>query len=227
MLKKILSAKKFLSAVTLSLVAFGASASPAAPKEGADFQALATPQPTDTGKKVEVIEFFAYWCPHCNTFDPMLSAWVKKQGENIAFKRVHVPYDERLAPQQKLYYTLESMGLADQYQSKVLKALHEERQQFTRDEAVFDWVAKNGIDKAKFIDTYRSFGVAGKIRRAGAMMESYKVEYWPLLVVDGRWQASPSLTGQANKELDTEAKQQQATLQVLDALVARAKAEKK
>jgi len=210
--------KKFLSALTLSLVAFGATASPTAPKEGADYQALATPQPTESGKKVEVIEFFAYWCPHCNTFDPLLTAWVKKQGENISFKRVHVPYDERLAPQQKLYYTLES---------KVLKALHEERLQFTRDEAVFDWVAKNGIDKAKFIDTYRSFGVAGKMRRAGSMMESYKVEYWPLLVVDGRWQASPSLTGQANKDLDTEAKQQQATLQVLDALVAKARAEKK
>ncbi|AVR95381.1 disulfide bond formation protein DsbA [Pseudoduganella armeniaca] len=225
MLKKILSALSL--ATTLSLVAFGAAASPTAPKEGADYQVLPTPQPTDSGKKVEVIEFFAYWCPHCNTFDPSLSAWVRKQGDNIVFKRVHVPYNERMAPQQKLYYTLESMGLADQFQPKVLKALHEERQDFTRDEAVFDWVAKNGIDRAKFSDTYRSFGVAGKMRRASALMESYKVEYWPLLIVDGRWQVSPSLTGQANKELDTEAKQQQATLLVLDALVAKAKAEKK
>ena len=219
--------KNILSILTLSLLAVTAAASPTAPKEGADYQPLATPQPTDTGKKIEVIEFFAYWCPHCNTFDPQLTAWVKKQGDNIAFKRVHVPYDERLAPQQKLYFTLESMGLADQYQPKVLKALHEERLQFTRDEAVFDWVAKNGVDKAKFMDTYRSFGVAGKIRRAQSMMENYKVEYWPLLVVDGRWQVSPSLTGQANKDLDTEAKQQAATVQVLDALVARARAEKK
>lgn len=219
--------KKILSALTLSFIAFGACASPTAPKEGADYQVLPTPQATDSGAKVEVIEFFAYWCPHCHTFDPMLSAWVKKQGDNIVFKRVHVPYNERLAPQQKLYYTLESLGLADQFQAKVLKALHEERQDFTRDEAVFDWAAKNGIDRAKFIDTYRSFGVAGKLRRASAMMESYKVEYWPLIVVDGRWQASPSLTGQANKDLDTEAKQQQATLQVLDALVAKAKAAKK
>jgi thiol:disulfide interchange protein DsbA len=222
MLKKIL----FAACATLAFAA-AAHASPAAPKEGAEYQALPTPQPTDAGKKVEVIEFFAYWCPHCHTFDPILSAWVKKQGDNIVFKRVHVPYNERLAPQQKLYYTLESMGLADQFQGKVLRALHEERQDFTRDEAVFDWVAKNGIDKQKFIDTYRSFGVAGKLRRAATMMDAYKVEYWPLIVVDGRWQASPSLTGQANKDLDTEAKQQQATTQVLDYLVAKAKAEKK
>lgn len=219
--------KKILSATTLSLLAFSVAASPAAPKEGAEYQVLPTPQPTDSGKKVEVIEFFAYWCPHCHTFDPILSAWVKKQGDNIVFKRVHVPYNDRMAPQQKLYYTLESLGLADQYQSKVFDALHNQRQDFTRDEAVFNWVGQNGIDKAKFTDAYRSFGVAGKVRRAAAMMDAYKVEYWPLIIVDGRWQASPSLTGQANKDLDTEGKQQQATTQVLDFLVSKAKAEKK
>jgi thiol:disulfide interchange protein DsbA len=225
MLKQILSAAVFCAA-GLAFAA-GAAASPAAPKEGAEYKALPAPQPTDTGKKVEVIEFFAYWCPHCHTFDPILSAWVKKQGDNIVFKRVHVPYNERLAPQQKLYYALESLGLADAMQAKVLGALHGGGQRFTSDEEVFDWVARNGVDKQKFIDAYRSFGVAGKVRRSSALMDSYKVEYWPLIVVDGRWQASPSLTGEANKNLDTEAAQQQATTQVLDFLVAKAKAEKK
>jgi thiol:disulfide interchange protein DsbA len=219
--------KKILSAATLSFAAAGAFASPTAPVEGADYQVLKAPQPTDTGKKVEVIEFFAYWCPHCATFDPILTAWVKKQGDNIVFKRVHVSHSDRFLPQQKLYYTLESLGLADQYQSKVLTAIHQGGKDLQRDEEVFDWVAANGIDKAKFTDAYRSFGVAGKTRRARSMMESYQVEYWPLLVVDGRWQASPSLTGKANENLTTETAQQQATTQVLDALVAKAKAGKK
>ena len=225
MMKRMLSAA-LLAAVALTTAA-GVAASPTAPKEGAEYKALPTPQPTDTGKKVEVIEFFAYWCPHCHTFDPTLSAWVKKQGDNIVFKRVHVPYNERLAPQQKLYYALESLGLADQYQPKVLAALHGGGQSFTRDEDVFEWVANNGVDRQKFIDAYRSFGVAGKVRRSAAQMENYKVEYWPLIVVDGRWQASPSLTGEANPNLNTEPAQQQATTQVLDFLVAKAKAEKK
>ncbi|MBB3224521.1 thiol:disulfide interchange protein DsbA/DsbL [Pseudoduganella umbonata] len=225
LLKQILSATVFC-AVGLAF-AGGAAASPAAPKEGAEYKALPAPQPTDTGKKVEVIEFFAYWCPHCHTFDPILSAWVKKQGDNIVFKRVHVPYNERLAPQQKLYYALESLGLADALQAKVLAALHGGGQRFTSDDEVFDWVAQNGVDRQKFIDAYRSFGVAGKVRRSSALMENYKVEYWPLIIVDGRWQASPSLTGEANKNLTTEAAQQQATTQVLDFLVAKAKAEKK
>jgi thiol:disulfide interchange protein DsbA len=219
--------KKILTAATFALAAGSVAASPAAPKEGAEYKALSSAQPTDTGKKVEVIEFFAYWCPHCATFDPTLAAWVKKQGDNIAFKRVHVSHSERFLPQQKLYYSLESMGLAEQLQPKVLAALHGGGEVLARDEQVFDWVGRNGIDKTKFADTYRSFGVAGKVRRASALMESYQVEYWPLLVVDGRWQVSPTLTGEANKELNTEAAQQQATTQVLDFLVAKAKAEKK
>jgi len=88
---------------------------------------------------------------------------------------------------------------------------------------VFDWVAKNGIDRAKFIETWRSFGMPAKLRRADAMMDSYAVDSWPLIVVDGRWVTSPS---HAMSEAP-EAQRQQAALQVMDWLVAKAKAEKK
>jgi thiol:disulfide interchange protein DsbA len=217
--------KKFLSALALFSFAIGVSASPSNPKEGAEYHVLPAPQPTDSGKKIEVIEFFAYWCPHCYSFEPALEAWVKKQGDNIVFKRVHVPYREDTVPQQKLYFTLEAMGLADKLQSKVFDAYHVERNRLNRDEAVFEWAAKNGIDKTKFIDTYRSFGVTGKLRRASTMMDLYKVEFWPVVIVDGRFQTSPHQAGTGNA--NTEAEQQQAAIQVLDYLVAKAKAEKK
>src|SRR3954468_12991670 len=95
-----------------------AAASPAAPKNGAEYTTLPVAQPTDSGNKVEVTEFFAYYCPHCNVFEPLLEAWVKKQGNNIVFRRVHVSSDPRVAPQQRLYYTLEAMGIVDQYHAK-------------------------------------------------------------------------------------------------------------
>ncbi|MDB5904775.1 MAG: thiol:disulfide interchange protein DsbA/DsbL, partial [Betaproteobacteria bacterium] len=31
---------------------------------GKDFQPITPPQPTETGNKIEVIEFFSYACPH-------------------------------------------------------------------------------------------------------------------------------------------------------------------
>ena len=53
-----------LALVAAALVTGFANASPAEPRSGAEYITLATPQPTQTvGKKVEVIEFFAYHCP--------------------------------------------------------------------------------------------------------------------------------------------------------------------
>jgi protein dithiol oxidoreductase (disulfide-forming) len=219
--------KQLLSVVALCSVAFAATASPAAPISGVEYQTLATAQPTDTGKKIEVIEFFAYYCPHCNNLEPMLEAWVKKQGDNIVFKRVHVPRDDSVLPQQKLFYTLDALGLLPQYHKKVFDAMHVERNRLNRDEQVFEWAVANGIDRQKFIDTYRSFGVQAKVKRAAGMMDSYKIDSWPTLIVDGRFQASPHLAANGMQGSPTEAELQAAALQVMDFLVAKAKAEKK
>ncbi len=217
----------YLSALTLCAFTAGAGAAPANPQNGVEYMTLPEIQNTDSGKKVEVTEFFAYYCPHCNAFEPMLSAWVKKQGDNIVFKRVHVPRDASVAPQQRLFFTLEAMGLLPQYHERVFAAMHgQDRQRLNSDELVFDWAAKAGIDRAKFIDVYRSFGVTARVHRADAMMVAYKVDSWPMLAVAGHYLTSPYLAGQGSKG-SSEAEQQQAALSVLDFLVAKAKAEQK
>ena len=196
------------------------------PQAGTQYLVLPSVQPTDTGKKVEVIEFFAYYCPHCYAFEPLLHAWVKKQGDNIVFKRVHVPGGASVLPQQRLFYTLDAMGLLDQYHQKVFDAMHQQHLRLSSDEQVFDWVAQNGIDRAKFIDTYRSFGIQARLRRAAAMMDAYYVDRWPLVVIDGRFVTSPSHAGAGAPEGSTEAQQQLTALQVMDFLVTKAKADK-
>jgi thiol:disulfide interchange protein DsbA len=203
------------------------SARAADPQAGSQYVVLPSPQPTDTGKKVEVIEFFAYYCPHCYAFEPALEAWVKKQGDNIVFKRVHVPRDANVLPQQRLFYTLDAMGLLGQYHQKAFDAMHQQHLRLSSDEQVFDWVGANGIDRAKFIETYRSFGIQARLRRASAMMDTYGVDRWPLVVIDGRFITSPSHAGAGAPADSTEAQQQQLALQIMDFLVATAKADKR
>ncbi len=204
-----------------------AGASPANPKEGVEYLSLPQVFPTDGGAKVEVTGFFAYYCPHCHVFEPVLAAWVRKQGDNIVFKRVHVPRGPAVAPQQRLFYTLEAMGLLDQYHDKVFAAMHGERLRLSNDEQVFDWATRAGIDRARFVDTYRSFGVGARVRRADELTASYGIPHWPIVAIDGRFLTSPSLASEGSPDLRTEAQQQQAALQVMDHLVAKAKADKK
>jgi thiol:disulfide interchange protein DsbA len=211
-------------AAALGLAAAAPLAAGAAePRDGIEYLTLPSVLPTDSGRKVEVIEFFAYYCPHCYAFEPRLAAWVKRQGDNIVFKRVHVPRDANVLPQQRLFFTLQAMGLLEQYHDKVFAAMHVERLRLNSDEQVFDWIAKNGIDRAAFIDTYRSFGIQQRLRRADAMMDAYHIDRWPVVAIGGRWLTSPSHANQNSGEARTEAQQQDVALQVMDYLVAKAR----
>lgn len=216
-----------MSAMLMSAVVLSASASPADPKNGVEYRTLATPQQADA-KKVEVIEFFDYACPHCYALDPSLAAWVKKQGNAIIFKRVHISRTGTDLPQQKLFYTLEAMGLMnDAMNTKIFTEMHVNRNRMNRDEMAFDFVAKQGIDRQKFVDVYRGFGVQGHVRKATSMMEAYGVDSWPMFAIDGKYVTSPAMSDEGSKTATTEGQLHTQGFQVMDVLVAKAKADKK
>jgi thiol:disulfide interchange protein DsbA len=208
--------------VAASLIASTAFASPTDPKNGVEYTTLAQPQPTQTvGKKVEVIEFFMYHCPHCNVLEPRFEQWVKKQGDNIVLKRVHMPYSGPNDPEAHLYLTLEAMGRLGDMHQKVFKAIHVDRVRMNSDEAVINWVAKNGIDRAKFLEVWNSFGVTTKLRRLNQVIATYKVDGVPAVVIDGKYMTSPSQIAAATGARN-EAELYQSMIQVMDALVAKA-----
>lgn len=205
-------------------VSTGGAAAPA-PKAGVDYLVLPERQHTGSGNKVEVTEFFAYSCPHCHSFEPKLAAWVAKQGPNIVYRRVHVGLNGGVGAQQRLFYTLEAMGLLEQYHARVFAAIHEQRLRLNSDELVFAWAEQAGIARARFIETYRSSAVQASINGAAGQMQGYRIEYWPVVAVGGRYLTSPYQASQGGEAGATEAQQQQAALEVLDHLVAKAAAE--
>ncbi|MEO5794571.1 MAG: thiol:disulfide interchange protein DsbA/DsbL [Rhodoferax sp.] len=175
------------SALVLSPIG-SAHAQGKAPVAGTDYLVLDKPVPTEApAGKVEVIEFFWYACPHCFAFEPALVAWLKKLPKNVAFRRVPVVFQDSFIPPQKLYYTLEAMGQLEAMHEKVFNAIHIERQRLDKDNLVIDWALKQGLDKAKFVETYNSFSVATKVRKAAQLQEAYKVAGVPAMGVAGRF----------------------------------------
>ncbi|MFI4939702.1 MAG: thiol:disulfide interchange protein DsbA/DsbL [Burkholderiales bacterium] len=187
--------KLAMAVLSLSFVAATAGASPASPVTNIDFRTLDKTQPVDSGNKVEVIEFFWYSCPHCNVFDPDLAEWVKAQGDNIAFKRVPVAFRPGDAPQQKLYYALEAMGKVEELHRKIFHAIHVDHKPLNDEGAIADFVASQGVDRAKFLSAYNSFGVQTKAQRATQLTQLYKVDGVPLIAIGGRYETSPSIIG--------------------------------
>jgi protein dithiol oxidoreductase (disulfide-forming) len=171
-------------------------------KEGADYMALDKRVPTDSqGGKVEVIEFFWYSCPHCNSFEPALEAWSRRQPKEVTLRRVPVAFRDSFVPQQRLFYTLEALGKLDELHKKVFYAIHVDKQPLASQAAIVDWAVKQGLDKAKFEQTYASFAVEGKVRRASQLQDEYKVGGVPALGVGGRFYTDGSLAQNMNRAL--------------------------
>ena len=211
--------------VAASLVASTAFASPTNPQNGVEYTTLSMPQPVQAvGKKVEVIEFFAYHCPACNMLEPRLNEWVKKNGDKIVMRRIHLPFQGPTDPEAHLFLTLEAMGRMDMH-PKIFHAVHGQRVRLMKDEQIIDWVAKNGIDRAKFLAVWNSFGVMTKLRRLPQVSSAYQVSGTPTIVVDGKYQTSPGQVADSMKSKDGN-QILQAQFQVLDALVAKAAATK-
>lgn len=157
-------------------------------KEGKEYLRLSKPAPTEAPEgKVEVVEFFWYSCPHCNAFEPTFAAWKQKVPSHITVRRVPVAFNASFVPQQKLFYALQSMDNFDALHVKVFHAIHVERNKLANDESIFDWVAKQGVDVAKFKDAYNSFNVASQVRKATALQQAYDVEGVPSMGVAGRY----------------------------------------
>ncbi|MDR2333189.1 thiol:disulfide interchange protein DsbA/DsbL [Diaphorobacter ruginosibacter] len=183
------------SALTLPL-SMNAQAQARAFKEGKDFVKLKKPVATDApAGKVEVIEFFWYSCPHCNAFEPAFEAWAKSAPANMAIRRVPVAFNASFVPQQKLYFALEAMNLLPQLHTKVFHAVHVERLPLNKDDAIFEWIGKQGVDVAKFKEAYNSFNTANLLRKAAALQEAYQVEGVPSMGVAGKYYTDGTMAG--------------------------------
>jgi protein dithiol oxidoreductase (disulfide-forming) len=182
--------------------------------EGRQYSRI-NPQPVETGKKIEVIEFFSYGCPHCAEFEPFLMDWVKTQTADVAFRRVPVMFQPRWVELAKVFYTLEAMGEDGKLSPEVFTAVHAKGLALWEPAKFYDWAATKGLDRKKVEDVYNSFAMSGRVNRAKQLAQAYNVQEVPLVIVDGKFVTSPSRAG-------THA----ATPAVLNELVAKARAER-
>ena len=182
------------AAASLGALSIPAQAQGPAPRAGTDFLVLDKPAPVEApAGKVEVVEFFWYSCPHCNTFEPALDEWIKKAPKDVVVRRVPIAFRADFEPQQRLYYVLEAMNKVDELHKKVFYAIHVEKQTLKTPELIADWAEKQGLNKAKFLETYNSFSVATKARKATQLQDAYKIDGVPALGVAGRYFTSGAM----------------------------------
>lgn len=170
--------------VALALLASGTALADA--QLGRDYSLLNPPQPTSS-KKIEVLEFFFYGCPHCYHLHPLLSAWEKTMPKDVELTYVPTVFRDSWEPMAYTFYALESMGKQAQLHDALYRAWNDDNMVLVDEDKIADFVAKYGVDRAKFTAAYNSFAMQSMVTRAKQMIRSYGINGTPTLVVDGKY----------------------------------------
>ena len=190
---------------------------------GRDYTLINPPQPTTSGNKIEVLEFFWYGCIHCYHLESPLKAWLKRKPADVEFRYVPAAFNSSWLPLARAFYALEAMGVAANYHDDIFSAIHRNNQKalLSDPRAMADWLGGKGLDKQKFLDTYNSFAVNGRAQRTTDVTRSYDIPGTPALVVNGRYLTGPSMMVGSDNNISYER-----FFQVLDQLIAQARTER-
>lgn len=189
--------------------------------EGVEYERIDPPMPIQVpAGKIEVIEFFAYWCPHCKDLQVPLEEWKSRAPADVVLRRVPIIWkQEQVLGYARLYYTLERLGRFDLH-SKFFKAIDEHRNdhgnilQQTADHVAF--AVANGIPEQQFVEIYDSEAVSASVAAAQAAVADYKILYAPTIVVQGTYRANGRALSRGGQEL----------LQLVDEVVAKVRRQK-
>jgi thiol:disulfide interchange protein DsbA len=193
-----------LAGVGLGLAVAGRAGAQGGPVEGTHYVKLSTPAPVtlpSPDKKIDVVEFFSYACPHCSALEPLIEPWAKKLPADVAFRQVPVGFSAVYLVLQKTYYALEELGQLPNVHRKMFAAIHQQNKRLGTESDVTAFVAANGVDAAKFTEAYRGFGVNTKVNRAKQLSEAYKIDGVPAIGVQGRYYTAASLAGTHERAL--------------------------
>ncbi|ARP88918.1 thiol:disulfide interchange protein [Bordetella genomosp. 9] len=166
-----------------------------APQAGTQaYQAVNPPLPNDHPGKIEVVEFFAYTCPHCAAMEPMVEDWARKAPSDVVLVQVPVAFNAAMKPLQQMYYTLQTLNRTDLH-TKFFTAIHQEHKQLFTKAAMADWAASQGVDRAKFESAFDSFSVQTQTERATQLTKQANIDGTPSFLVGGKYLTSPVMAG--------------------------------
>jgi thiol:disulfide interchange protein DsbA len=218
-MRKSITQHKFVFAVLLILGAanFDAQSAPATATATAPTPAtpgyvtLASPQPTASGNKVEVIEVFSYGCIHCAQFQPYVDSWSKHVDKSaVQFSYLPAPFNPYFRLMARGYYAAESMGVAATTHQQVFDALFVKNKQVNSAETLADLYASLGVNRDTFMKTAQSIIVESQIRRADDLIRAYEIDGTPTVIVAGKYRVTGETAGGHDK-----------VFAVVDALIAK------
>lgn len=151
--------------------------------------------------KIEVVQFFYYACPHCFDQQPLIDDWLAVKPADVEFRYIPALRDEKWVPLTKAFFALEKLGEVKRLHRPIYDVINFDSVNLSEEPKLFDWIARNGVDRARFIEAYNADDVKAKVDEARKLTAAYGIRTTPTIVVGGRFAVASGLAGSHHEAL--------------------------
>jgi len=184
MIRKIL----FASILVLCSQAAMAQQEPLSPyMEGKHYFEIKQATAPSTNDTVEVIVVFSYLCNHCNTLEPYIEAWAKKQDDNVRMKRMHVNFGGASELFARAYIVSEMTGIVDEAHPAMMDAIWKEQKRFRNADQLAEFYSQFGLEEERFLANFQSFAADSQLRRVERDTQIFGVTGTPSIIVNRKY----------------------------------------
>ncbi|MCP1773219.1 thiol:disulfide interchange protein DsbA [Neisseria perflava] len=180
-----------------------ASAAPQGLVEGQNYTVLANPIPQQQAGKVEVLEFFGYFCPHCAHLEPVLSEHVKTFKNDTYLRTEHVVWGDEMKPLARLLAAVDMAGGKSKANSVIFNAIVDQKINLADPTVLKDWLAKQTtFDGSKVLAAYDTPESQSRADQMEQLTNTYQISSTPTVIVGGKYQVKFSSWSEGMHTID-------------------------
>jgi thiol:disulfide interchange protein DsbA len=164
---------------------------------GQHYKSVRNPQAPANPAKIEVMEVFAYSCPHCFQFEQPLEKWLAKKPGDVEFVRLpHTLGQPANQLRNKAFYAAQLLGVFEPFHRALFGAIHGQGKMAASAEELRGlFVQHTGVKAEDFDGAFNSFAADAGARRGEATVRELGITSVPTIVVEGKYYTSPRAGG--------------------------------
>lgn len=156
---------------------------------------LDRPVPARDKNKIEVVEAFAYGCPHCYGIESHIQGWRRRQAQDVDFWHFPAVWNESMRLYAQAFYAARELNLAEKLHLPLFNAIMIEQKQLKSPNELASFFADYGVDKSRFIELFNSSRVEQEIEKAEQRVRHYEISGVPQFIVNGKYRIDPVRAG--------------------------------
>lgn len=144
------------------------------------------------GEKVEVLEFFSFYCGHCYEFEKAIPVIKGNFPKKIKWKNVPIYWGKGSSKPGEAYLLAEDAGKGEQMKKALFEAFFIDKKDIGNVDVLEEIGTKTGLG----FEFSRKLRAGDKEKEANAaliMSKAYSIEETPTMVVAGNLKMSPSI----------------------------------